>query len=166
MANNASVLPPALTHTQRDRMSANDDGWARRGERSLHTGEVVGSIPTAPTIPSICSFSTSFPRCKFDPSLRPCFRPRNSRYKRGRVGKPAGHRIGCRRARYDGQPVLPRLRHSLLPEGVRCSDGTTAFHARAEGVHRCRRGLRAPIGLQEREYKPERSARGISRGVR
>jgi hypothetical protein len=30
-------------------------------EQDLHTGEVVGSIPTAPTTASVCLLSTSFP---------------------------------------------------------------------------------------------------------
>src|SRR6185369_15492531 len=46
-------------------------------ERSLHTGEVAGSIPAAPTIASIYSLSVNFGEHKFSQNQRPCFRPRN-----------------------------------------------------------------------------------------
>jgi hypothetical protein len=45
--------------------------------RSLHTGEVAGSIPAAPTIASICLILRISPACKFGSNLRPRFRPRN-----------------------------------------------------------------------------------------
>ena len=51
-------LTPLRAHSLY-RASANGRALSSAGERSLHTGEVVGSIPTAPTIISVKSASSS-----------------------------------------------------------------------------------------------------------